>query len=292
MYLMANVSFFRFGDIMSFSTFHGKGLGLRKQFLQDLLENRSDAIDFLEITPENWLGIKGYQAEALATLTKYYPTLAHGLNLSIGGPAPLNTDLLQDLKQLFRQIGVRAYSEHFSFCTDKQGLVYDLMPIPFTDDAVLYISDRIRQAQDIIEQPIAFENSSYYYIPEQNLSESEFINAVAAESGCLLLLDVNNVYVNAHNHGYDPKAFIQSLPTEAIAYIHIAGHWQKTPELIIDTHGAEVCDPVWDLLDFTYQTHAVYPTLLERDTDIPPLKTLIDELQHIGKIQQQGVTHV
>ncbi|WP_367608113.1 DUF692 domain-containing protein [Legionella sp. W05-934-2] len=278
--------------MMSFSSFYGKGLGLRKQFLQHLIDEPRDTIDFLEITPENWLGLGGYQAEGLKHLTNVYPTLAHGLNLSIGGPAPLNYDLLTSLKHFFRQTNIRAYSEHFSFCSDNQGLIYDLLPIPFTEEAVLYISERIRQAQDFLEQPIAFENSSYYYIPEQNLTESEFINAVVAESGCLLLLDVNNVYVNSKNHGYDAKAFIQSLPTDAIAYIHIAGHWQKTPDLIIDTHGDAVCDEVWNLLAFTYQAHTSYPTLLERDNDIPPLTTLIDELNHIGQLQQKEVSHV
>lgn len=272
---------------MNFHSIQGKGLGVRKAFLMDLLANPSPTIDFIEITPENWLNIQGPQAEALQTLTAHYPTLAHGLNLSIGGSQPLNENLLDDLKILFNQHKIDGYSEHFSFCSDEQGLLYDLLPIPFTEEAVHHISQRIRQAQDHLERPIAFENSSYYYVPDQQLSESEFIQAVVAESGCRLLLDVNNVYVNAQNHHYDAYQFIQSLPSEAIAYLHIAGHWQKTPNLIIDTHGEEIIQPVWDLLHFTYQTHGIRPTLLERDTDIPPLDSLLQSLRHIGTIQGQ-----
>ncbi len=266
--------------------FSGAGLGLRSDFSQTLLDAKSTPVDFLEIAPENWLGVHGKRKEQLLSFTRHYPMVAHGLNLSIGGPVPLDIPFLEQLKQFFAEYEIKYYSEHFSYCRDEKGYLYDLLPIPFTDDAVNYVSRRILEVQDRLGMQIAFENSSYYYAPHQQLSESEFINAVIRESGCLLLLDVNNVYVNSINHGYDPRQFIQSLPSESIAYLHMAGHWQKTPELIIDTHGDDVIEAVWQLLEYTYQIHGVKPTLLERDADIPPLHQLLKEVHRIKAYQK------
>jgi len=272
---------------MDFSNIVGKGLGLREEFRDDLLKNPPSSIDFLEIAPENWIGQSASKLASLADACQQYPMLAHGLNLSIGGIDPLDTELLSALKQLFKTFNMSGYSEHLSFCTDNQGRLYDLLPIPFTHEAVLHVSSRIKQAQEFLDCRIAFENSSYYYTQDQEMSESDFIQSVVSESGCQLLLDVNNVYVNSVNHGYDPFEFIAQLPSESIAYIHIAGHWQKETDLIIDTHAAAVIEPVWDLLAHTYQQHGPLPTLLERDADIPPLSELLDEVGRIGILQQE-----
>jgi hypothetical protein len=166
--------------------------------------------------------------------------------------------------------------------------MYDLLPIPFTQEAVSYVAARIRRTQDILERQIAVENASYYVAsPVADMSELEFIKAVLEEADCLLHLDVNNVYVNSVNHRFDPVAFLHALPGERIAYIHTAGHYKEAEDLIVDTHGADVIDPVWNLLEETYRTFGVFPTLLERDFNIPPLQELMKEVEHIAQLQQR-----
>ena len=155
------------------------------------------------------------------------------------------------------------------------------MPIPFTDDAVRYVAERIRRVQDVLERRIGIENVSCYATPGAQMSELEFINAVLDEADCLLLLDVNNVYVNSVNFGYDPLEFLRRLPSERAAYIHIAGHRREAEDLRVDTHGAEVIDPVWRLLDQAYALHGKLPTLLERDFNVPPLPALLGEVETI-----------
>jgi uncharacterized protein (UPF0276 family) len=161
------------------------------------------------------------------------------------------------------------------------------MPIPFTEEAVHHVAGRIRQVQDFLEQPIAMENVSYYCAPQQEMSEIDFVNAVIAESGCNLLLDVNNIYVNSINHRYDPVEFLQQLPGDKAVYIHVAGHYDEAEDLRVDTHGADVIDPVWELLDTAYETFGVLPTLLERDFNIPAVDELMTEVDHIRRIQQR-----
>lgn len=276
-------------DAWQLDNISGAGLGLRSEFVKELLLKPSPCLDFLEIVPENWLEVYGRRRQQLQELAVNYPIIAHGLNLSIGSPAPLNISFINSLKKFFEELNIKHYSEHLSYCSDEQGYLYDLLPIPFTDEAVMYVSQRIKQVQQQLNMRIAFENSSYYYAPNQKLSELEFINGVINESNCLLLLDVNNVYVNSQNHQYDPYDFINKLPSDKIAYIHIAGHWQKTPDLIIDTHGAEVIKPVWQLLEYAYKVHGLKPTLLERDSDIPPLSILLEEVNMIKKLQSLEV---
>lgn len=263
----------------------GAGLGLRRTLMKTLESMNANDIQFMEIAPENWIQVGGRLAKQLRAYTERFPFVCHGLSLSIGSPAPLNTDLLHSIKQLMREHGIRYYSEHLSYCSD-QGQLYDLLPIPFTEEAVEYVAERILRAQDILGQRIAIENSSYYYAPQQEMSESEFINAVVKKADCALLLDVNNIYVNSINHKYDPYEFLASLPGERTAYIHIAGHYEEAEDLRVDTHGAPVIHPVWQLLEKTYELFGVKPTLLERDFNIPPLPELLAELNEI-KIRQQ-----
>jgi hypothetical protein len=181
------------------------------------------------------------------------------------------------------------YSEHLSFSQCDNAHLYDLLPIPFREDAVKHIVNKIKLVQDILERPLILENVSYYTAIAPEMSEEEFIKAIIEESQCLLLLDVNNVYVNAFNHQYDPKAFIKNLPLEKVAYIHMAGHEKISDDLIIDTHGEDIIPPVYNLLDFTLsQLKKPIPILLERDFNIPDLKELYQELSLLNKIVEKN----
>ena len=270
---------------------HGAGLGLRRTLMGPLADQHPSQVNFYEVAPENWMGVGGSQGKSFRAFTERHPFVCHGLSLSIGSPAPLDEAFLQRLKLFLREHHIRIYSEHLSYCSD-DGHLYDLMPIPFTEDAVQYVANRIRRVQDILEQPIAMENVSYYAAPGKELEEIDFLNAVLEEADCQLLLDVNNIYVNSVNHGYDPVAFLQALPANRISYIHVAGHYNEADDLIVDTHGADVIDPVWELLDKTYTEFGVIPTLLERDFNIPPLPELLTEVDKITSIQtKHGQCH-
>ena len=264
----------------------GAGLGLRRSLLDTLEQSTPDDIQFMEVAPENWINLGGRLGKKFRRYTERFPFVCHGLSLSIGSPAPLNTELLHAIKKLMQEHGIRYYSEHLSYCSD-DGQLYDLLPIPFTEEAVDYVAARIQQAQDILGQRIAIENSSYYCAPQQEMSESEFINAVIKKADCALLLDFNNIYLNSINHLYDPFEFLASLPGERTAYIHIAGHYEEAEDLRVDTHGTAVIDPVWALLEKSYALFGVKPTLLERDFNIPPLPELMSELDFIKQRQSQ-----
>jgi uncharacterized protein (UPF0276 family) len=211
----------------------------------------------------------------------------HGLSLDIGGPDPVDLNLVRAVRELMDVFEVPLYSEHLTYCA-AEGHLYDLLPIPFTEEAVHYVSERVKQVQDIIGAPIALENASYYAQPHAEMSESEFIAAVLQESGCDLLLDVNNIYVNSINHRYDPHAFLASLPLERARYIHVAGHFDEAEDLKVDTHGADVIDPVWELLAEAYRLLGPLPTLLERDFNLPPLAELLMEVEQVRALQARA----
>lgn len=265
---------------------HGAGLGLRRALLGPLTEQLPCNVDFMEIAPENWIGLGGAMAKQLRHFTERYPFVLHGLSLSIGGPSPLDVNFLLRLRRFMREHNIDLYSEHLSYCTD-DGHLYDLMPIPFSDEAVHHVAARIRRVQDILEQRLIIENVSYYAAPGMEMTEIDFINAVLTEADCDLLLDVNNIYVNSINHGYDAGTFLRQLPGERIAYIHVAGHYVEEPDLIIDTHGAPVVDPVWQLLEQAYAGFGSKPTLLERDFNLPPLSELLQEVETIRHYQDK-----
>ncbi|KGM06959.1 hypothetical protein LP43_1454 [Methylophaga thiooxydans] len=264
----------------------GAGLGLRRSFLDDIAAKPNTDIDFMEVAPENWMDMGGAYGRKFAAMAERYPMLCHGLSLSIGSPAPLDEHFVHRLKKFFDKHNIQTYSEHLSYCSD-DGHLYDLMPIPFTEEAVHYVADRIKRVQDILERRLVIENVSYYAAPGQQMDEVAFITSVINEADCDLLLDVNNVYVNSINHHYDAIDYINAMPTERIAYLHIAGHYNEAEDLIVDTHGADVIDPVWQLLEKTYARHGVLPTLLERDFNIPSLQHLLDEVVLIHHYQQQ-----
>ena len=264
----------------------GVGLGLRRALMGPLSRAESPPFDFMEVAPENWIPMGGRLGKEFRKFTERFPFVTHGLSLSLGGPEPLDFELLGSIKTFLREHDIRRYTEHLSYCSD-HGHLYDLMPIPFTEEAVHYVAGRVRQVQDFLEQPIGIEHVGYYAAPGSQMSELEFVNAVLQEADCELLLDVNNAYVNSINHGYDPKAFISGLPGERICYVHIAGHFDETDDLKVDTHGAAVIDPVWELLQHAYREFGVLPTLLERDFNFPGEDELFGELREIGRYQQQ-----
>ncbi len=261
------------------------GIGLRRAITSELATAVPAQIDFLELAPENWIGLGGRLGRQLREIGEQVPFVAHGLSLSIGGPAPLEETLVEDIRDFIKTHHVHIYSEHLSYTNDG-GQLYDLLPLPFTVEAVTYTVDRVKRVQDILGHRMALENVSYYLTPKRDLSEIEFITAVITEADCDLLLDVNNVYVNSVNHGYEPMDFIAAMPAERISYLHVAGHYVEPDGLIIDTHGADVIDPVWNLLGKTYEMIGPRPTLLERDFNIPGMEQLLAE---VALIKQQQV---
>ncbi len=264
----------------------GAGLGLRRAHLGPLLLDIPDAIGFVEVAPENWLGAGGRLGRTFERLVERVPLVCHGLLLNLGGPDPIDREFLARLKPFLARHQVRCYGDHMTFCADA-GQLYELLPMPFTSEAVMHMASRIRLVQDVLERRIAVENASYYVALAQELSELEFVTGVLAEADCDFLLDVNNVYVNSCNHGFDPFDFLRALPGERIAYAHIAGHLRNDEDVIIDTHGEAVIDPVWALLDAAYAQFGVFPTLLERDENIPPLAEVLKEVEMIRTIQQR-----
>lgn len=265
----------------------GVGLGLKRELMPQLQAEPPSVIDFFEVAPENWVGIGGARAKQFAWFAERYPIVAHGLSLSLGGPDPLDEVLLQRIKGFLDQFRIPLYTEHLAYCA-AGGYLYDLLPIPCTEEAVHHVAARIRRTQDILERRIAVENASYYVAsPVSDMSEVDFIRAVLQEADCDLHLDVNNIYVNSVNFGFDPFEFLRQLPGERTVYIHTAGHLRLEKNLIVDNHGDTVVDPVWELLDEAYRLFGVAPTLLERDLNIPPLAELVPELEHIAALQRK-----
>jgi len=265
----------------------GAGLGLRRAFIGSLADQLPPQVDFMEVAPENWIDVGGRLGRQFHQISEQIPIVCHGLSLNIGGPAPLDESFLQRVKQFLDRFRIRIYSEHLSYCAD-DGHLYDLMPIPFTKAAIDHVVCRILRTQEIIGRKMAIENVSYYAAPGQEMQEIEFINTVLEKADCYLHLDINNIYVNSINHHYDAEEFLKALPGDRIAYAHIAGHYVEAEDLRVDTHGADVIDPVWQLLDIAYQHFGVFPTLLERDFNIPPLEELLLEVDKIRYYQNKN----
>lgn len=284
----------------------GAGLGLRRALLGPLSsagpetqQRIAQNINFMEVAPENWIGVGGKWGKQFRSFTERFDFLCHGLSLSIGSPDPLDITFIKQVRDFLREHDIKAYSEHLSYCSS-EGHMYDLMPIPFTEEAVRYVADRIKTVQDIIEQPLIIENVSAYAQPGKQMDEIDFLTAVVNESDCRILLDVNNVYVNSTNHGFDAYEYIRKIPSDRISYLHVAGHYEEAADLLVDTHGASVKDDVWKLLEFTYQQHGkqygqqhgqesrTIPTLLERDFNIPNVTELLDEIDIIHTLQKKG----
>ncbi len=265
----------------------GAGLGLRRGLLRDLQAVTTNQIDFLEVAPENWIGVGGRFGRQFEHFAERFPLLCHGLSLSIGSPAALDIEFLKNIKTFLDRYGVSCYSEHLSYCSDS-GHLYDLMPIPFTEEAVRYVAKRVRRVQEVLERRMVLEHISAYVAQAGEMNELEFLCAVLEEADCDLLIDVNNVFVNSVNFDFDPRDYIRGLPSKRIAYGHIAGHFVEAEDLRIDTHGSAIIDEVWALLDFAYEVHGVFPTLLERDFNFPGTAALLAEIERIKSAQDQA----
>ena len=270
------------------------GIGYRKDFAHEFLSNNKIKPDFIEVAPENWMGIGGNWKKTFKEVTEKYPLFCHGLSLSIGSPDELDLDFLKKVKTFLKEYNVQVYSEHLSFTKCDNAHLYDLLPIPFTEDAVKHVANRIRQAQDFLDRKIAIEIASYYTPIAAEMKEIDFINQVLEAADCELLLDVNNVYVNAFNHKYDAKEFLKQLPMERVSYIHMAGHEKVAEDLIIDTHGQAIIDPVYELFDFALDLiPKQVPILLERDFNIPDLAELQKEMNQLDQIMKsKSLKHV
>lgn len=292
----------------------GAGLGYRRDLANDFLNlSSNNAIQFMEVAPENWVKMGGAARYKFDQAAEKYPLAVHGLSLSLGGQAPLDRELLKNTKALMTQYNSTFFSEHLSYC-ECEGHLYDLLPMPFTEEAVKHVAQRIRYVQDFLELQISLENTSYYlHSPTSTMNEVEFLNAIAQEADCGIHLDVNNIYVNGVNHGLlDPYVFLEQVNVKRVNYIHIAGHdeehsaaqvvedlegesfnkikgaYRHLPKLLIDTHGEAVKGTVWDLLEYAYQRLPVIPpTLLERDFNFPPFAELYAEVEHITQLQQK-----
>jgi uncharacterized protein (UPF0276 family) len=263
----------------------GVGIGLRREIAQDIFAN-DGKIDWLEFTPENYMGLGGMARERLEHAHSCFPLLSHGINLSIGATDDLNEDYLYSLKVLLDKFEIPWWSDHLCFTSYEGIYMHDLLPLPFSKEAVNHVVKRIKQAQNFIERPFLIENISYYMqMPMSSLTEAQFLSEVLEGADCGLLLDINNVYVNSINHSFDPYKFLDQIPLERTAQIHIAGH-KKIDDYVIDTHGAAVSEPVFDLLRYVLQKTTVNAVLLERDQNFPEFEELMNELNAIQMICQ------
>lgn len=274
-------------------------MGLRRDLLPEMFaaieDGRMDGVSFLELAPENWMRLGGRFARDLNRISEVRPLACHGLSLNLGGTRPLDMQLLADVKAFMRTHQIALYTEHLSWCAH-DGQLYDLLPLPATWETVRHVARRIRQVQDFLGERIGIENASFYVAPAgAEIDDATFVQAVVTEADCLFHLDVNNVYVNSQNHGFDAVDYLKRLPLEKTCYIHVAGHHVQDDGLIIDTHGMPVIDPVWALLRFSYERLALLgldprsiPSCLERDFNFPPLDALLDEVAIIQDMQQQA----
>lgn len=255
----------------------GFGLGLRTEHYDDLIEGHAD-VDWLEILSENYMVKGGKPLYYLDKIRAHYPVAMHGVSLSIGSVDPLNKQYLQELKSLAQRIEPKWISDHLCW-TGTDGInLHDLLPLPYTEEALQHLTARISQVQDFLGQRILLENvSSYLSYRHSTLSEWEFLSELANRADCLILLDINNIHVSAHNHNFNPLLYLDAMPKNRIQQIHLAGHLNKG-DYSIDTHDHSIIDAVWSLYAAAVTRFGNVSTMIERDDDIPPLATLLDEL--------------
>jgi uncharacterized protein (UPF0276 family) len=248
----------------------GIGVGLRTTHYRDILEGKP-AVDWFEVLSENYMQTRGRPLAILDQVAERYPVVLHGVSMSIGSTDPLDRAYLTELKALRDRIGARWVSDHLCWTGAHGKNTHDLLPLPLTEEALRHTARRVREVQDFLGAPLVLENvSSYASFAASTMTEWEFVSALAREADCGLLLDVNNVYVSARNHGFDPKAYLRALPMDRVVQFHVAGHSDLGTH-VIDTHIGPVPDPVWKLLQVARALGADAPVLLEWDADIPPL---------------------
>ncbi|MBX3192712.1 MAG: DUF692 domain-containing protein [Labilithrix sp.] len=283
----------------------GVGLGLRWDFIDELLA-RKPHLDFLEISPENYMGRGGHYDEALDRAAAEWPLVTHGLTMSFGGVDPLRDDYLAGLRAFLDRVKSPWHSDHLCFSTHGGVVLHDLLPIPFKKEEVARVADRIKRARDAVGRPVAIENVSFYLHPgKREMTEAEFIARVCDAADCGLMLDVNNAWVNATNFGFDVDAWMRTVPLDRVVQMHVAGHdwytegdWNSAPRpadlhdkegrVIVDTHGSDCCDEVLALLERVLRKTGPVPVLLERDQAIPPLDDLLAEVARVKTIWERA----
>jgi uncharacterized protein len=268
----------------------GVGLGLRWDFLEEVVEGPPLPVDFFEVSPENYMRRGGYYPAQLERLRERYPLVTHGLTLSIGSEDAPNAEYLRDLRTEIARTGSPLHSDHLCFSSLGPRSLHELLPLQHSKRNVARVADRARRMSDVLGVPFALENITYYVHPGRaELPELDFLTSVLETSDAGLLLDVNNVYVNGLNHGTDPGLFIRSLDLSRVVEIHVAGHTRQPSGLVLDTHGAPVADPVLELLELTLRLAGPKPVLLERDNDVPPLPELLRELAAVRAVYERAV---
>jgi len=262
---------------------NGCGLGLRSEFLLDI-KNSNFQPDWWEVTPENWMHMPKLFEKDFEQAVNSKPTVAHGLSLSIGSVGKLDKKFVKQIKTFLDRYNIEYYSEHLSFSSFEGKQSYELLPVPMTKRMVNFISDKIKEVEDIIQRNLILENATYYYAPYAEMKEVDFINEVFEKSGAKMLLDVNNVFVNSVNHGFKARKFIDQIDKTKVAYMHMAGHYNdKELNLKIDSHGMPICSGVWKLLEYTLKQIDA-PVMIERDNNIPPLSELEIEYNQMKNI--------
>ena len=263
----------------------GYGLGLRKEHYETVLAERPQ-VDWFEIISENYMVEGGKPLDYLTRIREHYPMVMHGVSMSIGSTEPLNFDYLKQLKALIKRVEPAWFSDHLCW-TGVNGLnLHDLMPLPYTEEAIQHVADRVSQVQDYMGRQMLLENvSSYVSYSDSYMFEWEFLREVAERADCLVLLDINNIYVSAYNHNFDPYTYLHAIPTERVYQFHLAGHTHEN-NLIIDTHDHPVADPVFELYAAAVQQFGRVSTMIERDDHIPPLPVLLAELDQVRYIAE------
>jgi len=270
------------------------GLGYRRALHDELMAAPRDALDFVELAPENYLGLGGRWARRLEAVSAKWPVVTHGLALSLGGDDPLDASLVDGLAAFTDQVGTPWHSDHLSWARHGGHHLHELLPLPLTRETARHVAARVRDVASALPVPMAVENiSAYGRYPEDTLTEADFVTEVVERADCRLLLDVNNLYVNSVNFGFDPYEALRRMPLEAVCQIHVAGFHREEvepegggprAEILVDTHGAPIADPVWPLLEAALRRTGPVPVLLERDHHIPPLAELLTEVAHIRAV--------
>ncbi|HJL18703.1 MAG TPA: DUF692 domain-containing protein [Sandaracinaceae bacterium LLY-WYZ-13_1] len=269
----------------------GVGLGLRHDLAKELFERAPEEVRWLEIHPENYVARGGGFALNLERAMDRWAIVPHGLTLCFGTTSPFDRDYTRELKALLDRVDAPWYSDHLCFAGVDGVYLHDLLPLPFTEESVRTAAARVRELQDAIERPVAIENVSFYADPAERggWDEADFLLEVLDAADCKLLLDVNNVYVNSINHGFDPKPYIDRIPPERVVQMHVAGHMTRKDGIIIDTHGEPMCEGVFELLEHTLERMGPTPVLLERDQNIPPLDEILEEVRRLSAIYDRAI---
>ncbi|MDH5356362.1 MAG: DUF692 domain-containing protein [Gammaproteobacteria bacterium] len=264
--------------------FLGFGLGLRTEHYQDILDTKPQQIDWLEIISENYMVDGGKPLYYLDAIRAHYPMVMHGVSMSLGSTDPLNYEYLKKLKKLINRVEPEWYSDHLCWTGIGHKNMHDLLPLPYTREAVDHLADRISRVQDYLGRQMLIENlSSYITYHADAMTEWEFLSTIAEKADCYLLLDVNNIYVSSFNHHFDPIEYLDGIPAQRVWQHHLAGH-SNEGNLIIDTHDHDIIDPVWALYEETAKRLGPVSTMIERDGNIPPLSSVLEELEQARRI--------